>query len=501
MTMMDERSTVPAPFTLPVLPEQAQFGQHDAESVMPVAVVGELPDLESPVHFGKYRELMEASDLLGNFASEEELARVRQDVSQWFVSTGQAELPLSERMSGLEQYLTTNHGLSIKFVDLRATSTFIEAVQALERDKAGGLLPEHLIPDVDPDLGKTLPTLQYVDPNLWTSVLSGMPEYVTGIDEGGYLPQNAPEGRGVGAWMRGIMRGFNGLFHRRRRHAPAIGDSIVNSLVVDPAEEAEYSPIVERSVRISDGRILRFVSYFDTPQHEHITAGIDAGQRNEYVRNGVWKPDAEGHPIRGGNVQILALLDPESNIPVAALRKVHAHTWSEVEGLPSFIKFQEEAALHPDGLALFRDLAQGRPTVEIAGLWKSSGYASDAKVALYRLAIQESMDKGELWFLGVVAPEYKGLRDAYGDRVIRTIGHAITVNDGDATSKTRLRPVVVDPETLYADLLDDAESSAALGDTTTSLVRQQMLWEFLRGRDWSTLNDRVVSRLKELLHV
>lgn len=289
--------------------------------------------------------------------------------------------------------------------------------------------------------------------------------------------------------------------NRRKQVASCAGVASAAEMVLQPDQAATLEKLYAnaREHYTSDGRALRLVSYMDRPEYDWLTAKVDAGQRKKYVEERVWKPDAKGTPVRGQNVQIYAFLDPETDEPVGALRKVHASTWNEVCQTPSFRKFWTENAFSEEGLTLFRRLARNRSVVEVAGLWKQGDYPADVRAAMYRFAIQDSMQQNELWFMGVVGTTYRELKGSYGPNIIHTIGSTIGVQDEDAAHKTRITPIIADPSTLLADLLHESDAHKQAGDIETALRAEVMLLSTMRGMDLRVLDSEVSAELKERL--
>lgn len=256
----------------------------------------------------------------------------------------------------------------------------------------------------------------------------------------------------------------------------------------------------EPKVEIVDGRIMRLVTFFDgDPKYAALTEQIVAGRREQYVNHGLLKPEAPKEDgIRGDNVEVLAVVDPEVDGPAASLRVAHAgHDYTK---LPSFGKFVEaDAFAGGDGAARIDEIAQGRPVAEIAALWKDPNYSPQAKVALYKEAIQRAIERDELLFLGIVTPEFRGLQRAYGEGLTQVIGEPIAVKGEDAVESVRIRPVIVDPRKAYDCLLDQLDQARASGDRITAYAKEVMFWYVLDGFDWRQhLPQSTVDRIESL---
>jgi hypothetical protein len=254
---------------------------------------------------------------------------------------------------------------------------------------------------------------------------------------------------------------------------------------------------VTEPILVSDGRQLLLSSYFDIPAHDALSAQIDDGRRLAYIAHGLVHAGATPPRLRGPHVEFLVMLDASAR-PVASLRKVHALGLPSVWQLPVLAALQREDALTADGLSMLTAAAEHRPIVEVAGLWKERDYPSDVKLALYRRAVRDAAFRRELIVLGTVTREYKALCDLYGSTVVRPIGLPIRLREPGVSESVVLRAAVVDPVTLFADLLDDAEEAAHSGDEPTSLWRQQILWDMLRGFPWERLEPVLRDRLEEL---
>jgi hypothetical protein len=225
---------------------------------------------------------------------------------------------------------------------------------------------------------------------------------------------------------------------------------------------------------------LNLVSFFDgDPDYAELSDTIVQKRQQEYKRARLLQPSAKaGDDIRGDNVEIYALIDPESGEPVASLRKVHASELGAVDELPSYKKFQEAGTLDPSGDTLLRDRAADRPVVEIAALWKDTAYDSEATLLLYRRALHDSIEKGEVWFMGVVSKLHRNLTRTFGDQVVRTIGAPTPVTGEDAQEQVRINPTIVDPLTFFDDLLFEVNKAKASGDQQAMYDKDALWWYF-----------------------
>jgi hypothetical protein len=271
--------------------------------------------------------------------------------------------------------------------------------------------------------------------------------------------------------------------------------------VVDQVEAAETVDSADEYVYLGDGHRLKLVSYFHGDEaHAELTEKVIDGRKREFESHGLLKSGAKRDEILGSNVEIIALVDPETNEPIASLRKVHAPD-NDKRQLPSYKKFAEAGTLSDDGLALFDSLAEGKNVVEIAALWKDDSFGTDVKMALYKKALHDSIARNELWFLGVVTPEYVSLKRMYGDSLIHTVGDPTPVKEDDAVSTVRIRPVVVDPTTIYEGFIDEINAAKETGDDATRFLREQMLWHYLSGLNWKLLDPATRATIEGYLNV
>lgn len=268
---------------------------------------------------------------------------------------------------------------------------------------------------------------------------------------------------------------------------------VITSVVIDQGHPD--MPRV-REIEIAGGRNLYLFSYFDGhPGMDDLTEMADSVRDAEYERT-LWRPGATAEPIRGDNIELLALFDPTAERLAASVRKWHLRDGEGLPSSPSYKKFQDASTFDDDQLQEFHAAADGRPVVDIVGLSKDPGYSSDGKLALYRQAIQDSIERDEIWFLGVVEKEYSSLVRTYGDRVIQRIGEPTPVNDGAAKDSLRIVPVVVDPSRYFDNMIDEVVEAREKRDYGLMSNREFMLWYFLEGFDQSLLSEQTTDRLR-----
>jgi hypothetical protein len=254
-------------------------------------------------------------------------------------------------------------------------------------------------------------------------------------------------------------------------------------------------------VTVTGGKQLRIVSYFDgTPGHDSLTEQIVQKRQVRYYNAGIWSDVDVEDDVRGDNVEIVALVDPETGEPVASLRKIHT-TGADLQAMPSYAKFEAADAFTEDGQRFLHErAAANRPVVEIAALWKDPNYKLDVTAELYRRAFQASVKRGELWFAGAITPEYKELRRTYGGEVVHVVGEPIPVNDGKANEKIRLHAVVIDPESFFVEMVDQIETARAKPNTKVAASLEMWMWYYANGIE-SRLDHESLERMDRLQSV
>lgn len=290
-----------------------------------------------------------------------------------------------------------------------------------------------------------------------------------------------------------------------RRAAATAGRAAVDSglEVSAPSSDqkktsAQSAP--DRELMTASGESLRLLSYYDSgdPQYAELTEAVIQCRLREYQLLGLINPDAKRDNIRGPHVEFLAVVDPETSKPVASLRKIHV-TGATLDQLPSYQRFIEIDALHPDGWALLKAHARAdRAVVEIAALWKHDTFGADVKVELYKAALQTSIQRDELYFMGIAQAEYGWLLRNYGKRVVHTLGDRIQVKG--APDAVRLRPVMIEPSTFCRDMLDEMTDAKAAGDRRKLFGRGTVLADFLIGFAWSALDNDTRARLEGVIN-
>jgi len=259
--------------------------------------------------------------------------------------------------------------------------------------------------------------------------------------------------------------------------------------------------VPDREIVTGNGRRLILKTYFDTPDagHASLTAKVVEGRLREYRRHNVLLPETRADKLRGPHIEIVVVVDPATDEAVASLRKIHT-TGVALEVLPSYHRFEEDGEWVERGKHALRARAANRPVVEIACLWKSRGVETGVKIELCKAALQASVGRGELWFMGVLEAEYGHMLREYGPRVIHTLGNLLEMRDEEFASDVRARPVMLDPATFYDELIDEIVDarSAPTPDLQTAAMRGVILQDYLIGLDESLLSDRTLRRLEGL---
>jgi hypothetical protein len=412
------------------------------------------------------------------------------------------------RVASLTTHLRWSRPNGIRGFELDTSTTLVEAALVHAEEVAAGTTTPEAFPDPGTDPEWAMPLLRYVPEDQRPALLHGLPATITQLAPEAQLVQ--PEQTHTPSfWEKARALGGRALekIHHRKKTSEVLGQTAVAAEVAVVANESPASPAAvseanaepDRFVDIPGTGRLKFVSYYDHPNLEGLTSDVDNGQRTQYIKHGIWKPDAKGGLARGSNVEILALVDPETNVPVASLRKIHINAGVGADQLPSVKKFNEERAFLPDGFAAFEACAKGRDTVEVASLWKDTGHGTSVTVALYKEAIHQSIERDEVWIMGVVAPELRLLLAAYGPQVVRVISSPISVHDGEATSKVRLRAAYLDPATYFDDMMDEIAVEKDDPDPkiqATGLRREVLLWRFLKGLPRQYLSEATLHRLE-----
>ena len=251
----------------------------------------------------------------------------------------------------------------------------------------------------------------------------------------------------------------------------------------------EYRQQSER-FRTANGQTLELISYFDgDPTYAPLTPQIIASRQRRYTEEKLLTKEAgKDDGLHGPNVEIFALMDVQTGEPVASLRMIHARTLAEVRQLPSYKKCKDEDTFHASELAMFEEsVAEHAGTVEIAALWKEKRYNVQAKIELYKYAIQRSIQRNELWFIGVVETELSSLLGTYGANVVRLIGDGTPIRGEGASEKVLITPAYIDPMKYFDGMMAEIDEAIATNDSKRRYSRGQLMWHFLAGLDRSLL--------------
>lgn len=505
-------------------------------------------------HTNSFTQYLELRDANARFTPFEGPAvdEIRTATGEWLAGrvVSDETMPVAQhRVETLVGRLRRQQGYPVRSFELDTTEALLTAAREHEALMALGEAAAEDFPALGDDPERAMPILRYVREDQRADFLDGLPQSLQALAPRPQRPvaETTPPATGG-------ERGFRALWHRTRalgrraleamhlrRPERAVGHTAVAAEVeVDTplgvVIEAKSATAVSqeivgriagwnselptetaapREVITNTGERLLLMSFWDNgdPDYEDLTAQIVAGRLTEYQNHDLLGKDATPDDIRGPHVEMMALVNEEGRV-VASLRKVHA-TGATLIMLPSYRKFVKEGAFDPEGLALLREHANpDREVVEIAALWKSSEHAADgtirydaeAKVALYRAAMQDSLARGEgvderseLWFMGIVQAEYAGLIKTYGRHVVHTLGRAISVQGENANEKVRLRPVMVDSGTFYADMATEIAEARAAGDDSRWASRGATLGMFLLGAPWHVISPATRAILKGAL--
>lgn len=471
-------------------------GQASAEHAPDAANVA---PQDSATLFTHYSELRDVAARTAHFEGPA-VDDVRADVRGWLTERTaaeaadpavDAETAAVSRVRDLATHLRYR-GWPVGLFEMDASDALAAASVAHSREVAAGTATSESFPPLGDDAERAMPLLHYVPEDQRSDLLNGLPAPVTALVPTAEQPEDRPRGLWAGVRRLG-SRAFEAV--RNLGHGRDVGRvALAFEVSTDPPAKPEVEQISaqsapDREIIDANGNRLRIVSFYDMgdPAYAALTEKVVAGRLREYQSHGLLEPDAKRDDIRGPHVEFMAVLNEEGEV-VASLRKIHA-TGINLSALPSFQKFIGENALDPEGSATLFDHAEpNRAVVEIAGLWKNDDYDTGVKIELYKAAMQDSIARDELWFMGIVQAEYAGLLRSYGKHVVHTLGHQVEVKGEGATSGVRLRPVMVEPRTFYDDLAAEMRDASAAGDRITLATRGALLGEFLMGMRWDLLN-------------
>lgn len=242
----------------------------------------------------------------------------------------------------------------------------------------------------------------------------------------------------------------------------------------DGIETHERRPSV-RDVETLGGQHLKYATFYDGERgFEEITEEVIARRIRRYVQSGIWDSDNVTDPVRGDDIEF-SVMGETLEEPEASLRKWHTHgEWEKVKALFSIEKCREAGTLDDGAEAYIRELAeQHYEIVEITSLFSQGG--RDVTDALFGQAIADSIQRDEVWFMGVVAPLYRDLRHNYGEKIIEKVGSGTPVDDKLASRRVRITPVVVQPRELPARMLNEIDEALAIGDEELARRRETKL--------------------------
>lgn len=211
-----------------------------------------------------------------------------------------------------------------------------------------------------------------------------------------------------------------------------------------------------QTIYLHGGRKLLLVNYFDEPKYERLTQSVAKARATRYFNDQLLETTEGAEGQRGPNVQIFALLDPNTGRPAASLRLVHS---DDVESLPSVIKAREEHAITPYGEEVLASELAGQKVAEVTDLFNGKTNGTYASFALYMAACHYSMKHRIRWAAGAVDHETGNLQELFGPYVVHTLSEPYDVHDPTAKSGVLLTLLHIKPETVVGDSLrwvDDA---------------------------------------------
>lgn len=243
---------------------------------------------------------------------------------------------------------------------------------------------------------------------------------------------------------------------------------------------------------VVDGRTLRVEIYRDAPWHKDMTRKVVAGRERRYKEEQIWPEDAEiKDDLVGWDMQVIALVDPKTNDPVASIRLKHGL----LRDMPSYIKAVEAGAISAEGQQILDERGMNRRMAEPCALWRDKEYSQATTMVLYKLAAHESARRSEGWVIGAVRWEAAIVKRLFGNRVVRDLGRPFVVHDGNAVEDLELTPLFIDPCTFLGELLDSAEAAK---DPARSDDYRLLAWWFKLGLESEFIPPDIRKRFEEL---
>lgn len=266
-----------------------------------------------------------------------------------------------------------------------------------------------------------------------------------------------------------------------------------------------------KTIYIPGGRKLLLVNYFDDPRYDRLTSAVAKGRAARYFNDQLLTTEEGAEGQRGPNVQIFALLNPETGKPAASLRLVHS---GDVESLPSVLKAREEHSVNPYGEKVITQQMAGQRVAEVTDLFNGKTNGAHAAFVLYMAACHYSMEQGITWVAGTVDHETENIQELFGPYVVRVLSEPYDVHDPTAKEGVRLTLLHINPVTVVRDSLrwvDDAANEMCLakaaGDTQgfvewqdKYLFRKVMTLELAKGAPDHCIDGDTESKLWSLLY-
>lgn len=235
--------------------------------------------------------------------------------------------------------------------------------------------------------------------------------------------------------------------------------------------EALSGENVQRRVgRLDRYQIANFTELTSPQQVEQAHKIHGAG----YVAEGFVKPSAllsdgtlppDIDKARGANVDYYLSsgwdVDSANSLTTAAatMRKINIPLGGSIEDLPAYRLCDE--VLDP----AYKDFLLSVPNApknvkEIGALARTRDASPAAVFELFRDALQDGREKGEVWFFSIVSSTYASLANNFGDNAIRRIGEDISFSDDRINEGITLVPAMVHTESFIDEIRQAIDNSS-----------------------------------------
>lgn len=197
-----------------------------------------------------------------------------------------------------------------------------------------------------------------------------------------------------------------------------------------------------------------------------------------YVAEGFVKPsalDADGmlpadiDKARGDNVRYYLStgwdVDQSSAFTIegATMRKISIPEGGNLDNLPAYQLCR--GYLEPEYADYLESIDDPTLIKELAALARTRHASPLAVFELFRDALQEAQESGEVWFFSIVSRTYDTLADNFGSNAIKCIGSPVSFNDERINQGITLVPALVQTDLF----IDEIRRSIELSDN----VREQ----------------------------